>query len=364
MKYSRQQVGFRLLMVLIIVITSFACTGNQSTEDSGNFSDKEVIIEGADVGITLAGTLSIPIGDGPHPAVLMLTGSGGHTRDQVISGLPMFEVIGNFLAKNGIAVLRVDDRGQGSSTGPNVRESSTEDRANDAISAFRFLADQPEIDKNQLGLLGHSEGTLTATLVASELDEVDFVLMLSPWAISGSELWVWQQGTILRNDGEFSEEKIQSIESELLKMVTSIGSGNSDEDFFKHGGAACLAWGDPPEAITNEFISDAFGDLRQQWYQYFFSTNPAEALNKLKQPTLALFGSEDLQTPPSLNIKYLSECLIQANNTDFTIQVLPNEDHFFMTGQGLKPNEHLNGQMTVSEEALKAMKCWLKQRLD
>lgn len=352
----------KLLAALLILLVYNSCEQNQTPEKTVEFIDKEVKIERNDIDITLAGTLSFPTSKGPHPGVLMLTGSGGHTRNQIISGLPMFEVIGNFLAENGIAVLRVDDRGEGSSTGSNVRESSTEERAKDAIAAFNFLLNQPEIDSNQIGLLGHSEGTHTATLVANELSEVDFVVMMSPWAISGSELWVWQQGNILREEGDFSEEKIQSIEAELLKMVTSIGAGNSDEDFFKHGGAACLAWGDPPDDITNDFITDAFGDLRQKWYEYFFSTNPENELKKLKQPTLALFGSEDQQTPPSLNVKYLSEYLIEASNSDFTIKVLPNEDHFFMTGEGLKPNEHVHGQMKMSDNALNAINYWLEQQ--
>lgn len=352
----------KLLTVSLILLVSNSCRQRQTPKKTTEYINKEVMIERGDVDINLAGTLSMPTSNGTHPAILMLTGSGGHTRDQVISGLPMFEVIGNFLAENGVAVLRVDDRGQGSSTGPNVRESSTEERSKDAIAAFKFLLNQPEIDTTQIGLLGHSEGTHTATLVANNLNEVDFVIMMSPWAIAGSELWVWQQGNILRKEGDFSEENIQTIETELLKMVTSIGAGNSDEDFFKYGGAACLAWGDPPEDITNDFITEAFGDLRQQWYEYFFSTNPENALKKLKQPTFALFGSEDQQTPPSLNVNYLSNYLIQAGNSDFTIQILPNEDHFFMTGDGLKPNEHKHGEMKMSTEALKAIKYWLKQR--
>jgi len=355
--------GAYSIVFLFILALSLSCQRGKQADEKGDFINKEVTIKRNDVNITLAGTLSLPRGEGPHPAILLLTGSGGHTRDQVISGLPMFEVIGDFLAENGIAVLRMDDRGQGLSNGPNVRASSTAERAKDAIAAFNHLLVQPEIDTSQIGLLGHSEGTHTATLLANELSEVDFVIMLSPWAITGSELWVWQQGTILREEGEFSEDKIQSIEAELFKMVTSIGAGNRDEDFFKFGGAACLAWGDPAEDITNDFVTEAFGDLRQQWYEYFFRTNPENELKKLAQPTLALFGSEDKQTPPSLNVKYLSEYLIQGSNSDFTLQILPNEDHFFMTGDGLAPNEHVLGEMKFSPKALNAIKYWLEQQL-
>ncbi len=353
---------FYLVPSLFILILVVSC--KQRNQDSTNeyFSNEEITIEQNEENFTLAGTLSLPTGEGPHPAILMLTGSGGHTRDQVISGLPMFKVIGNYLVEQGIAVLRVDDRGEGFSTGPKVRESTTEQRAIDAIASYNYLKRREEIDSVRIGLLGHSEGTYTAALVGARTPEIGFIIMLSPFAISGNELWVWQQGEILRQEGEFSEDQIQSIERELLKMVTHIGSGgNTDEGFFKYGGDACLAWGDPPEEITNEFISEAFGDLRQLWYQYFFRTNPEKELRKLKQPTLALFGSEDKQTPPSLNIKYLSDYLIKAGNSNFTIQVLPDEDHFFMTGDGLNPNEHVHGKMQMSTDALDAIKHWVEQ---
>lgn len=354
-----------LTIVLCFSIVYTSCKQENMYETKESFVNEEITIERSEDNFKLAGTLSLPLKGGPHPAILMLTGSGGHTRDQVISGLPMFQVVGNYLAEHGIAVLRVDDRGEGSSTGPKVRESTTEQRAADAVASYNYLRNRKEIDSDHIGLLGHSEGTRTATLVANSTPEVDFVIMLSPFAIGGSKLWVWQQGNILRQEGEFSEEKIQSIEVELLKMVEHIGTGgNSDEGFFKHGAAACLAWGDPPQDVTNEFVTEAFGDLRQPWYEYFFSSNPQVNLKKLNQPVLALFGSEDQQTPPKLNVEPLSRLLVQAGNNSFSIVVLPNEDHFFLTGDGLAPNEHVHGKMEMSQKALVAIKYWLKQHLD
>jgi pimeloyl-ACP methyl ester carboxylesterase len=353
-----------LTTALVLLILVPACQSKQQLGSIEDFNNEEVSIEQKDENFTLAGTLSLPKGKGPYPAVLMLTGSGGHTRDQIISGLPMFKEIGDYLAANGIAVLRVDDRGEGASTGPKVRESTTEQRASDAMAAFNYLKSREEIDANKTGLLGHSEGTYTAALVAEKTSDVAFVIMLSPFAITGSELWVWQQGNILRQEGEFSEEKIKSIEKYLLNMVEHIGKeGNTDEGFFKHAAAVCLAWGDPPNDITNEFVTDAFGDLRQPWYEHFFSMNPQENLKNINQPILAIFGSEDQQTPPVLNVEPLSNSLLLAGNNSFTIKVLPNEDHFFMTGDGLLPNEHKHNEMEISNQLLITLNCWINQHL-
>ncbi len=274
----------------------------------------------------------------------------------------MFKVIADFLTTNGIAVLRMDDRGVGESSGPHVRNSTTKERANDAISAFQFLKEQENIDDSKIGLIGHSEGTYTATLVANAIDDVKFIAMISPFAIAGDELWSWQQGNILRREGEFSEKKIQSIEKELFNMVNHIGQENTDEGFFKFGRAACLAWGDPPEEVTNEFVEEVFGDLRQRWYEHFFGTNPANEIIKIKVPLLAIFGSADVQTPPQLNLNYLNQALIAGGHNEFTIVVLPNEDHFFMKGEGLPPNEHVLGNMHLSELFLVTLRDWLRQK--
>lgn len=353
--------GLGAIFSLVLVVAGAPVS---AAERPGDFQDEEVRISRDDAGIVLAGTLSLPAGKGPHPGVLFLTGSGGQTRDQVISGLPMFQVIGNHLAQRGIAVLRVDDRGTGESTGPGARESTTADRAADATAAFRYLVRRPEVDANRAGLLGHSEGTLTAAMMAASVPEVRFLVLLSPWAVPGADLWVWQQGEILRREGEFSPEKIRSIEKELTGLVRHIGlEGDTDEGFYAHGRAACLAWGDPPEEITEAFVEDAFGDLRQKWYEYFFASDPRPFYEKIRQPLLALLGSEDQQTPRHLSLPPLVEALLTAGNTHFTVTVLPGEDHFFMKGEGLKPNEHVLGKMKVSEEALRVISDWLAREV-
>ena len=330
----------------------------------GQAREFDVRIARPDAELVLAGTLSLPGGDGPHPAALLLTGSGGHTRDQVISGFPMFQELARVLTEQGIAVLRVDDRGTGESTGPGARESTTLEHSYDAEAAWHLLADRPEIDARRVGLLGHSEGTLTAALLAGRVPEVAFTVLLSPFAIPGADLWVRQQGDILRREGEMDAEQIARIESALKAMVEHIGTGgNTDEGFYRTGREACIAWGDPPEEVTPEFVTEAFGDLRQRWYEYFFSSDPAAAFGKLKVPTLAIFGTADVQVPVETNAPLLLGSLLAAGNDDFEIVVLPEEDHFFMTGDGLAPNEHRSGKMRFSDAMLRRLEGWIGDRL-
>lgn len=324
----------------------------------------EVRVATGDPAVSLAGRLSLPPGPGPHPAVFFLTGSGGHTRDQVISGTPMFEVIGDYLVGRGLAVLRLDDRGTGESSGPGVRESTMDDRASDALAGLRYLLERPEVDPARVGLLGHSEGAITGPRLALAEPRVVFLVLLSPPAVSGAEIWVRQQGDILRREGEMAEEQIRSIEQALDSMVRHIAyGGNTDEGFYEHGRAACLAWGDPPEAVTPEFVTEAFGDLRQPWYEQFFASDPQAALRRLDRPALALFGGADQQVLVEQNLPALVGALLEAGNDAFTVTVLPDEDHFFLRADGKAPNEHVHGKMKVSAAMLRAVGDWIAARV-
>jgi len=181
---------------------------------------------------------------------------------------------------------------------------------------------------------------------------------------NGSDLWVRQQGDILRREGEMPAEQIQSIEKALLGMVRHIGlEGNTDEGFFGYGRAACLAWGDPPDEVNVEFVDGAFGDLRQTWYEQFFASDPRPELRRLRVPLVALFAGADQQVTVDLNLPPFVTSLIESGNDDFTVTVLPDEDHFFMTGDGLAPNEHVHGQMKLSPAALERVSNWLQDRL-
>ena len=117
-------------------------------------------------GVVLAGTLSFPEGRGPHPAVILISGSGAQNRDEEIFGFQPFRLIAEHLTREGIAVLRYDDRGVGGSSG-SVSDATSEDFAGDVLAALDLLGSRPEIDPAAIGLLGHSEGGMVAPLAAA-----------------------------------------------------------------------------------------------------------------------------------------------------------------------------------------------------
>ena len=133
------------------------------------YRTEEVTYKNASGGVKLAGTLTIPSGAGPFPAVLLLTGSGAQDRDETILGHKPFLILADYLTRRGIAVLRVDDRGVGGSTG-SIKSSTSEDFAGDALSGVVFLKGRKEIDSGKIGLIGHSEGGLIAPIAAARLE--------------------------------------------------------------------------------------------------------------------------------------------------------------------------------------------------
>ncbi|MEO8071135.1 MAG: alpha/beta fold hydrolase, partial [Acidobacteriota bacterium] len=160
-------------------------SGSSTLDTSAQSRDIELTF--ASGSLTLGGTLTLPAGRGPFPAIVLLTGSGPQNRDEEIFGFRPFLVLATHLAQQGIAVLRYDDRGVGSSSG-SVSNSTTSDFADDARAALALLAARPEIDKRRLGLLGHSEGAVVAALVAAQSPEIAFVVLMAPPAVRGSVL--------------------------------------------------------------------------------------------------------------------------------------------------------------------------------
>ncbi len=129
------------------------------------YREEEVTVTNEAAGIKLAGTLTLPAGEGPHPAVVLITGSGPQDRNESLMGHHPFLVLADHLTRNGIAVLRCDDRGVAQSTG-DFSKAVTTDFADDALAGVAWLRTRKEIDPHKIGLIGHSEGGVAAPMAA------------------------------------------------------------------------------------------------------------------------------------------------------------------------------------------------------
>lgn len=149
---------------------------------------EEVSFPNTPANITLAGTLTVPNDAGRYPAVLLIAGSGQHDRDENVAGHRPFLVLADYLTRHGIAVLRVDKRGEGHSGGDGATAATTEELAGDTLAGVAYLKTRAEVNPRQIGLIGHSEGGLIAPIVATRSKDVAFIVLLAGPGVTGEQI--------------------------------------------------------------------------------------------------------------------------------------------------------------------------------
>lgn len=327
------------------------------------YYSEDVKFENGKARITLAGTLTLPGKEGNYPAVILISGSGPQNRDEELLGHKPFLVLADHLTKNGIAVLRFDDRGTGESTG-DFKAAITSDFASDAEAAIKFLQTRKEINPKKIGLIGHSEGGIIAPMVASESKAVSFIVLLAGTGIPGNELLLMQKELIERASGvsDAEIEKGQRINSGAFELVIK----STDTEKLKEELTDYLKpfLKDSPDSkptgmSEEDFINVQVNQLTTPWMQNFIRYNPAISLKKVKCPVLAINGEKDLQVPPEINLKSIKYELEKGGNKQVTVKELPNLNHLFQECKTGSPDEYAGIEQTFSPLALAEITTWI-----
>ena len=292
---------------------------------------------------SLYGTLSMP-SDIPDktPAVLLVSGSGTQNRDEEIFGHKPFAVIADFLARNGIASLRYDDRGFDKSTGLAPNPTTYENKM-DARGGVDFLRQR---GFSKIGIIGHSEGGLIADMVANDGDHIDFIVELGGPALPGDSILIFQNEFLLR-DGGLPEEYISMYIEGMRGMFNSQKGKNAvpfDETGYKIFSDSSIA--NPVLAPLAKNLRDNFSDPAP-WLKYFINYDPMPDIKNITVPILMLYGENDTQVPPSLNVPVLIE-----NIPAIKIKVYPALNHLMQHCKTGKVNEYAEIEETVSPEVL------------
>ena len=292
--------------------------------------------------IRLAATLTHPAAPGPHPAIILITGSGSQDLNEEIFGFKIFQKIADYLSRNGVAVLRWDDRGVGGSSG-DLKLATLRDLADDIGAAVELLKVREEIDADRIGLLGHSEGGLIASIVGAESEDVQFVILMAGPAVPPRELLLIQGEQIMRAAGATQEQiALQTRVREILFEAVSTDEGWEEATQAIRQGALA-AFADLPESareqlgdIDEYLISLTEAQLvaaRTPAFKFLLSYDPRPDLEQMTIPVLALFGELDLQVPADSNVGPLTRALETAGNRDFTIEVFPGANHLFQIAE-------------------------------
>jgi pimeloyl-ACP methyl ester carboxylesterase len=311
------------------------------------YLEEEVMYRNAPDVVTLAATLTLPPMGGPLPAVILISGSGQEDRDETIYGHRPFLVLADYLTRRGIAVLRVDDRGVGGSTGE-VLQATSEDFARDVLAGVMYLKTRKEIDPNRIGLIGHSDGGVIGPLAAVDSNDVAFLVLMAGCGVPGDLILEGQTASLLRLQGA-SQAMIDAAAQDIrrkMEVVKSEPDPNRAQEKLRALGCT--------EAQVQAWTC--------KWFYFFVIHDPQETLRKVRCPVLAINGDLDVQVAAQVNLPAIEQALRDGGNPDFTVQELPRLNHLFQTAQTGNLGEYAFLEETMSPVALETMAAWIGAR--
>jgi len=327
------------------------------------YSSEDVTFESPTAKVAPAGTLTIPEGRGPFPAVVIVSGSGPHDRNAAMFGHKPFLILADHLARRGVACLRYDDRGVGKSDGKYAGTTGAEFAA-DAHAALRYLKTRKEVDPRRIGLCGHSEGGVSAPLVAAEHpDDVAFLVLLASVGVPGEQL-LYEQMVVSM---QALAEKVDPLEVKKFTtaLSTILKSEMSTEEVRAEVLKAFLA--DAPQEESQlktheagaQMLAGHYSDPGRRW---LITSDPAATLRKIRCPVLALGGSKDMICNARQNLAGIKAALHAGGNGNATCAELPGLNHFFQTCETGLLAECPRIEETIAPDALKRIGDWILER--
>lgn len=320
---------------------------------------EEVSFESAP-GVRLAGTLTTPQGNGPHPAVVLVAGSGPHDRDGGGGSWTPLWVIADHLARHGIVALRYDKRGNDQSTG-NYANATTVDFANDAEAAVKFLQGRPRISRDRVGILGHSEGGVIAPMVAARSRDVAFIVLLAAPGIPGDSLILLQRAAIVRAGGGSPDLDwdLAANRRAFAAMRTARDSADIDARLLAVQKELLSELPPSERAAANRRLDQGRPRLLSPWWRFLSSYDPRPALGRVQVPVLVITGTLDLQVPLEPNLPEIEAALKAGGNRDYQVIAMPGINHLFQRATTGHPEEYDTLPDIVSPDALEVITNWI-----
>ena len=336
---------------LVLGRTAPVASRPQTPKPPFPYRAEEVSYRNPASGLKLAGTLTLPQGAGPFPAVVLVTGSGTQDRDETIFGHKPFLLLAEALTRKGVAVLRVDDRGAGGSEAGDPAAALIPNFATDVAAGVAFLRGRPEIDPARIGLIGHSEGGMIAPLVAAQDPRIAFLVLMAAPGVDGVTLLL-SQNRALFTAGGMPADQVEIMVKARADWFEAARNAQDVDDGRVRLNAVLDRQG---VGADSPLRKEVLGLATPGWH-YMLNAQPAEALAKVKVPVLAVGGSKDLQVPAAANLAAIRAAL--AGDRDVTTRELPGLNHLLQTaGTGLV-SEYGQIEETMAPAALSLIVDW------
>ncbi|MDP5157630.1 MAG: alpha/beta hydrolase [Flaviramulus sp.] len=331
------------------------------------YNIEEVCFENTEANIILSGTLTIPKNTTDSPVVILISGSGPQNRDEELFGHKPFLVIADYLTKNGIAVLRYDDRGVAKSSG-DFNSATTADLATDVESAIEYLKTRKDINKNNIGLIGHSEGGMIAPMIASKSKDVSFIVLLAGPGISGYDIVMLQTELINKANGAHASDLQKELDFLKRSLDIVVKDGSKEEIESELSDFIEKQMNDNPETLAKQMKAKDFDvfikTFTSSWMRYFLKFNPKSILENVKCPVFAINGKKDLQVPSNENLTAIKSALTDGGNKNVTIKEYPNLNHLFQESETGSPTEYGKIEQTFSPVVLVDIMNWIVNQMN
>jgi hypothetical protein len=337
-------------------------------EESVPYRQEEVRFSNG--GITLAGTLTLPGGDGPHPAIVLLTGSGPENRDEEIFGFKIFRVIADTLTRNGVAVLRFDDRGVGGSGGV-YAQTTTDDYAGDALAAVEFLGKRSDIDRKRLGLFGHSEGAIAVAIACASSPDIAFAVFMAGPGVRGDSL-ILSQVEVLGKAAGLSDSELRR-QLWLQQRVFDVVRANDGWDSLRTDLFNEIVRGYQQAGIREQggISVDSLAQMQSRaqiqglltpWFRRFITIEPGAFIRKIHCPLLVMFAEKDMQVAPNINRNPIEQSARAGGLLDLTVKVIPGANHLFQKAETGHPSEYGGLKKEFAAGVLEELVTWVTRQ--
>lgn len=310
--------------------------------------------------IVLAGSFTHPDGVRRAPVALLLNGSGPQDRDETVWEHKPFLVLSDHLTRQGIAVLRLDDRGTGETTGY-YTPATISDFVSDAQAALAWLKTRPDVDPDAIGIIGHSEGGLLAPMLAAQDEEIGFIILLAGPGTTGQAVILEQTQLMSRSAGA-TPEMLAGLDEAMTALTTAVRTAPSQDAVPAAVDAALTPERMAALQIPADMRQTAMAQMTRTWYRDFLRHDPAVYLRDVDQPVLALNGTLDVQVPHASNLAGIEAAL--AHNPDTTLMALDGRNHMFQRAQTGAIPEYAQIEETLDPMVLELISDWIAERFE
>lgn len=333
---------------------------------------EEVAFPGGAADVTLAGTLTIPRTDGPHPAIVLFSGSGAQDRDESVrpvAAIKPFALLADALTRAGVAVLRYDDRGTAASTG-DYAEARLADLTADAQAAFDYLRSRPEIDPARTGVLGHSEGGVYVASLIEAGSPIAFAVGMAAPATNGVDLLIAQNGAIRRSTGgsdaevalaeAFARKLFEAALDGDIEGATAVASEYSGEYWDRQTDELKAALGERDVFVAQQ-VERQVGTVSSPWFTDLLRSDAGTGWAKAGMPVLGVFGGKDSQVVAMQNAP-LMEAALGDRNPASRVVTLPDANHLFQAAEAGTIAEYGTLEQTFTPDFLPLVVGWVAEQ--